>query len=468
MIPTAEDLRLKDSLNGNVKDEADGLMDDLFRSFPVSDDLVAQIGEMNLSMARADRTLARQALFQILNLTTPQDSTRQLKNRLDTILLQEAQRRAGVPITPMTPRPAPVRGRRRARSAEPPETIPTPLVYRPDPEAGNPATAFRQAEDDPRLGIRRGVGRYEPAEAPPIMPFQPLSTAEYGGLNTKGYQVNYLNSVFKEVPNLTAVYTQNDGSQSAPQIYSGTKIKAKDYTDDQLFEIFQIIKPKVDNYFLSRYGFQNKAEQREREQLERFGMEEQEIDQRLVARLQKRGRPKMKGQGLFKPYQQAIGHLMDKPIVKPKPYIQFGRYFLNKERLKNKGFLSLRVASGNVIKGLPTQKVSHDLSKVLLTLIAGQTPSYEDIGGLTQEDRSKLSHICSSCHVDSPAVPHMKGEGEAEMDKFNILRGEIIAGNDAPKIAREFKTMLLKFMNEGRIPRQEGNGILHEMLSLGV
>jgi hypothetical protein len=62
----------------------------------------------------------------------------------------------------------------------------------------------------------------------------------------------------------------------------------------------------------------------------------------------------------------------------------------------------------------------------------------------------------------------MKGEGEAEMDKFNILKGEIIAGNDAPKIAREFKTMLLKFMTEGRIPRQQGNEILHQMLSLGV
>jgi hypothetical protein len=62
----------------------------------------------------------------------------------------------------------------------------------------------------------------------------------------------------------------------------------------------------------------------------------------------------------------------------------------------------------------------------------------------------------------------MKGEGQAEEDRFNILRGEITAGNDSPKIAKEFKTMLLKFMTEGRVPRQQGNSILHEMLSLGI
>ena len=102
------------------------------------------------------------------------------------------------------------------------------------------------------------------------------------------------------------------------------------------------------------------------------------------------------------------------------------------------------------------------------TLVAGGSPSYEDINSLSQDDKRKLSHICNSCGIESSAVPQMKGEGEQEMDRFNILKGEIIAGNDSSKIAKEFKTMLLKFMNEGRIPKQQGTSILHEMLSLGV
>jgi hypothetical protein len=482
MIPTAEDLRIKDSLTGGVKDEADVVLNELYKSFPVSDDLVAQIGELNLAMARRDAQLARQALFQLLNITSPQDATKQLVERFDAIIFNEARRRAGVPTGTPTgkpmgtqTRPAPVRGRRRARSAEPaptapPETIPTPLVFRPDPEAGNPATAFRQAEDDPRLGIRRGVGRYEPAEAPPDLEI--LTRPQWKKLS-KQEKGDKLNLFFREVPNMTAFYTLPSGELTDEIAVSGTTIDPNDFTEENLNEIFDVIKPMVDSYVkmttkgkAPRTGGRYNPTGSYNYEAQGEGGTPAEAQARFEAQMRKKG--KMSGRGLVKPYKQSIKHLLDKPVEKPKPYIQFGRYFLNKERLKNKGFLSLRVASGNVIKGLATEKVSNDLAKVLLTLIAGQTPSYEDIGSLTQEDRRKLSHICSSCQVDSPAVPQMKGEGEAEMDKFNILKGEIIAGNDAPKIAREFKTMLLKFMTEGRIPRQQGNEILHQMLSLGV
>jgi len=51
--------------------------------------------------------------------------------------------------------------------------------------------------------------------------------------------------------------------------------------------------------------------------------------------------------------------------------------------------------------------------------------------------------------------------------KKNILRGEIIAGNDNHSIIKEFKVMLMKFMTEGRIPRRQANEILQELLAIG-
>lgn len=168
-----------------------------------------------------------------------------------------------------------------------------------------------------------------------------------------------------------------------------------------------------------------------------------------------------------KPYRQSIAHLMDKPMEKPKPYTQFGRYFINKPRLEGEGIVAFRQPSGNTIPNLPTEKLSKPLSKVVRTLVGKGLPSYEDIADLSREDKIKLNHICKTCKVDSPAIPKMKGEGEQEDDRFNILRGEIIAGNDNAKIAKEFKVMLMKFMNEGRIPRRQANEILQELLALG-
>jgi len=170
---------------------------------------------------------------------------------------------------------------------------------------------------------------------------------------------------------------------------------------------------------------------------------------------------------ITKPYRQSISHLIDKPTEKPKPYTQFGRYFINKERLQGQGIMAFRAPSGNTVPTLPSEKISKNLTKVLGTLVGKGTPSYEDISALSNEEKSKLRQVCNHCRVDNPAIPKMKGEGEQEEDRFNILRGEIIAGNDNQKIAKEFKVMLLKFVAEGRIPRRQANEILHELLALG-
>ena len=185
---------------------------------------------------------------------------------------------------------------------------------------------------------------------------------------------------------------------------------------------------------------------------------------------------KMVGKGLAvpkktkveKPYRQSIAHLVDKPVEKVKPYTQFGRYFINKHRLEGEGIVAFRQPSGNTIATLPTEKVSRPLANVMRTLVGKGTPSYNDIAELSKEDKAKLHYICHTCRVDNPAVPKMKGEGEQEEDRFNILRGEIIAGNDSPKIAKELKVMLMKFMNEGRIPRRQANEILQELLAMGL
>jgi len=180
---------------------------------------------------------------------------------------------------------------------------------------------------------------------------------------------------------------------------------------------------------------------------------------------------RMNGRGLRpkieKPYRQSIAHLVDKPIDKPKPYTPFGRYYINKHRLEGEGIIAFRQPSGNTIHTLPTEKISKTLAKVMKTLVGKGIPSYEDIGELTKAEQNKLHHICKVCQINNPAVPKMKGAGEQEDDRFEILRGEIIAGNDNAKIAKEFKVMLMKFMNEGRIPRRQANEILQELLALG-
>ena len=256
----------------------------------------------------------------------------------------------------------------------------------------------------------------------------------------------YLDSVFEFAPYIGLDFTKKVGGRDYPtKILKGPRpLNYPKYSKDQLTEMYESSVPLIEG--MLKTGSRSRS-----------GSEASEGS----------GIHKMKGTGITKPYRQSIKHLIDKPIEKPKPYTPFGRYFINKHRLHD-DIIALRSPSGNVVQGMPTEKVSSSLGHVVRTLVGGGLPSYEHINALSQDEKRKLSNICHKCRIDSPAVPNMKGEGQAEEDRFNILRGEITAGNDNPKIAREFKTILLKFMNEGRIPRQQGNDILHEMLALGI
>ena len=53
------------------------------------------------------------------------------------------------------------------------------------------------------------------------------------------------------------------------------------------------------------------------------------------------------------------------------------------------------------------------------------------------------------------------------MNKFEILKGEILAGNDNKEMVKNFKIMLLRFMNSGKIPRRQGQEILTDLVSMG-
>jgi hypothetical protein len=98
----------------------------------------------------------------------------------------------------------------------------------------------------------------------------------------------------------------------------------------------------------------------------------------------------------------------------------------------------------------------------------GQTPPLDLYEELNADDKEKLHHIVRHSRAEGIKVPNpTKNSQEADMTRFQILKGEIIAGNDSKEVAREFKVLLMKLMREGRVPRRQGNEILEDMLRLG-
>lgn len=407
LIPSPEELRIIASLPPQVQADINRIGNDIYRNFPSNKDISDIIGEINIGMANRDRRYTEGALSRLAGIITLEPSVLDQMAEIRGLIADYFALNRGIEAE---------------AEAEPTfeESARTAGEDRPPPSPAQPETSQAIYDRQPRN----------------------LTQDEWRSFGTrqKANKVLFLNARLTKNPEL--VLTTGKGKRYGAGAGRGgrTQLFSSDTsTNGDLNTAFE-------DYLRQTDG----------------GTTGEGII--IKGKMTGRGLAKPK---VSKPYRQSIAHLMDKPPEKPKPYTQFGRYFINKHRLEGEGIVAFRQPSGNTIPTLPTEKVSARLAKVIKTLVGKGVPSYEDISALDKAEKEKLCKITKTCNVENPSIPVMKSEDKQEEDRFNILRGEIIAGNDSPKIAKEFKVMLMKFVAEGRIPKRQANEILHELLALG-
>jgi hypothetical protein len=206
-------------------------------------------------------------------------------------------------------------------------------------------------------------------------------------------------------------------------------------------------------------------------------MKKPQIDALHSVYLEQRGVPAAGGSGLS---GRGLGKAVAKPrernhekagriegtLKKPVSYIPFGRYLINKHKI-NDNILMLHRVGGGAIKDFPTQRVSGNMAVILKNISAGLTPHVDHITGLGLKDQEHLHRILNLSRIEGVPVPTPKTDDKKELDRFDILKGEISAGNDNKTLVKEFKVLLLRFIQRGRIPRREGQEILTDLTAMG-
>jgi hypothetical protein len=176
----------------------------------------------------------------------------------------------------------------------------------------------------------------------------------------------------------------------------------------------------------------------------------------------KTGGSGIKGKGLVQAKAKTAGG-----IAEEARFANFGRYVIDKNDLKN-GIASIRFPSGAVIPNLPKQRVSANIHNVLKKIAGGALPSYEDIDTLNKDERTYLYDISKKSRIGINIPNPKKDEETREMEDFEKMKGQIIAGNDNKDLIKKFKFTLLKLAKEGRIPKREANEVLMEMAMVGL
>ena len=174
----------------------------------------------------------------------------------------------------------------------------------------------------------------------------------------------------------------------------------------------------------------------------------------------------MTGRGAVKSRKDKFKKKVEFVGEKPKPYISFGKFYLNRHKL-NDDILQIK-GEGGQNTNFKTRRISPTLKSVLQSLLENKTPDFSLVSKLTDADKNSLHEALKITKYDKITIDAPSKTAEEKLvNEFDVLRGSILGGNDSPTAIKRFKLILVKLMNSKRIPRGEANDILYELAELG-
>ena len=185
----------------------------------------------------------------------------------------------------------------------------------------------------------------------------------------------------------------------------------------------------------------------------------------------KRGRGRPRGTGIVKPYKQTISENLntDKGLEESRRFVKFGKYLINMNKL-NDNILSLKIPSGGTVIGHPVTKVTSSFSKIVKNMINNVSPSFKDLQSLSDTEKNYLYNISKKANIlDKFSIPTPDmSEDDKDINEYEILKGEILAGNDNKDLIKKFKAKIVKMSNKGLLNKKDVSSILHDLLNLNL
>ena len=150
-------------------------------------------------------------------------------------------------------------------------------------------------------------------------------------------------------------------------------------------------------------------------------------------------------------------------------FLDFGKYKIDLKKLKG-GKLQFRSKKGYFVKGLENKQLTPNMKIIIDKFISGQNIDYEDVNRLDDNEKNYLSQIAEKAEInDRLKIPSPKlTEIQSDINKFNIYRGQLMAGQDNQEMIKDFKVLLLKLSNSGHIDKKESNDVMTMLLQLGL
>ena len=164
----------------------------------------------------------------------------------------------------------------------------------------------------------------------------------------------------------------------------------------------------------------------------------------------------IQGRGVGVDYSKGID-----PLPKFAP---IGNYFINLQKLKDDIVTCCR-PNGKNVSEWKSIRVSLPLANVIRKLVNKGKPTFDELSQLSEEDKALFAEFIRKAKLEID-IPSSKIDRE-DLSKFEIMKGQIMSGQDNKEYIKEFKLLIVKLMHQGRLPKGQGKGILVELTELG-
>jgi len=171
------------------------------------------------------------------------------------------------------------------------------------------------------------------------------------------------------------------------------------------------------------------------------------------------GRPK--GSGICKPKEKI-------QLEKPQVYSKFGVLEIN-NKLLGSGIVKVRRNTKSSINDIPAKRVSSNLQNIFKSIVGGGIPKFEDLTKLDNDEKNYLNRIINKSDLQSKlSIPApSKDQEEKDIHAFEVMKGEIMSGNDSKEMIKKFKFLTLKLMNQGLLPKTDVLALMENLTLLG-
>ena len=158
--------------------------------------------------------------------------------------------------------------------------------------------------------------------------------------------------------------------------------------------------------------------------------------------------------------------------IKPKrrsQFIGFGISEINHKSLENNIVKIRRPGSKSNYMDLPSRRVSPHMKNIITRISGGGIPDFDDLSKLDNDEKKYLNKLLDKADLKGRlSIPApSKDQEEKEIHEFEVLKGQIMSGNDNKEFVKKFKLVMRKLAHKQLLPRNEVRDMIEILEDMG-